>query len=233
MAKRITLKDVQHVNLEPIAFILEIDSNPDWGIDDIGCYWMLCLHLYINGGKIGFDLKKMAKICRCSSAKFNKSWEKIAHKFSDNNQSVSQKRVRKELSAARKRMQKAYTDGLKGAEKRWGSHSNPVAKRKRNENENETKTNTSNSKEKALSLSNSVRFVSALENIIRPKNQSDRTAIKNLNLWLTEKIIVEEFNQEIFSRVLDYAKEAKAGRNPFAVFFATLRREIGYTKQKF
>jgi len=36
------------------------------------------------------------------------------------------------------------------------------------------------------------------------------------------------FNNEIFGRVLDYAREASTGRNPAAVFMALIKKELGY-----
>ena len=39
------------------------------------------------------------------------------------------------------------------------------------------------------------------------------------------------FNTLIFERVLDYAKQARQGDNPAAVFMATLRDELGYKKK--
>jgi len=36
------------------------------------------------------------------------------------------------------------------------------------------------------------------------------------------------FNEEIFDRILDYAKEASGGRKPAAVFMSLLKKELGY-----
>lgn len=235
--RRITLKDVKHVDLVPIDFIAEIASHPEWTIEDIGCYCVICFHLYNSGGKKKFDVDLTARLCRISSDKFETSWKKIECKFKQSGDEFYQKRVLKELRAARQRIQNAVDAGLKGAKKRWQHYSDPnsdpngdpLAKRRRNEDEDEIKT-ISNSKERASSSSSSLRFVSELEKIINPRNQSDRTAFRNLTKWLADKILSKQFNEEIYVRVLDYAKEAKAGksRSPIAVFFSTLRRELGY-----
>ncbi len=248
MAKRITLKDVKHVDLVPVDFLTEIALNPDWNAEDIGCYFILCMHLYCQGGSLKFDCHKLAKMCRTTPKRFVKSWDKIAIKFvktcpaneSSGKKSVFEfesKRVRKELNAARKRMQTAVTSGLKGANKRWGGHSDPngvaIAKRnetKRNET-NKTKLNETNenspSSDKNLP-SFSLRFAEQLDKHIRPFSKSDKMALVNLIHWLRQQTIVGIFNQEIYEVVLGYAKEAKTGRNPMAVFFATLKRELGY-----
>jgi len=36
------------------------------------------------------------------------------------------------------------------------------------------------------------------------------------------------FKEEIFDRVLDYAREASTGRKPTAVFMALIKKELGY-----
>jgi len=49
--------------------------------------------------------------------------------------------------------------------------------------------------------------------------------------WLVEGCSGGRFTGEIFNRVLDYAKQARQGDNPAAVFMATLRDELGYVKK--
>jgi hypothetical protein len=67
-----------------------------------------------------------------------------------------------------------------------------------------------------------------LTEIIRPRNQSDRTCFANITSWLREGCTSGKFNEQIFSRVLDYAKEAAAGRNPAAVFVSLMKKELDY-----
>jgi len=38
----------------------------------------------------------------------------------------------------------------------------------------------------------------------------------------------DQFNYEIFGRVLEYAREASEGRNPAAVFMALIKKELRY-----
>jgi hypothetical protein len=37
-----------------------------------------------------------------------------------------------------------------------------------------------------------------------------------------------KFNEQIFGRAMDYAKEASLGRNPAAVFISLLKKELDY-----
>ena len=75
-------------------------------------------------------------------------------------------------------------------------------------------------------------FNKTLRSTIRPRNQSDRTAFRNIGAWLMQKINAGEFDTEIFKRVLDYADEVSKNRcrNPAAVFTSILKKELGYRK---
>ena len=168
------------------------------------------------------------------------------------------KRVTKQLRLAGRRLQDAKQKGLKGAEKRWQSHSYPIANEKRNvivnEIENKSRIRNTNSNCSLSRSSDSVRpdssisllnnpepsmttrlmaFDDTLRIVIRPRNQSDRTAFRNIGKWLALKINDGQFNVEIFKRVLEYADEAAKGksRNPAAVFTSILKRELGYKKE--
>ena len=236
MAKRITLKDVKHVDFVPGDFLAEFALNPDWNAEDIGCYFTICLHLYCQGGKLVLDIPRLAKICRIKPSRFVKVWEKIRIKFvkacsqvEKNGFEFESKRVRKELRAARSRMQKASNAGLIGATARWQPHATANTKRnetKRNKT-NKTKRNETN-EQPSSSLKNSpsfsLRFAEKLEKAINPRTESDKMALVNLIHWLRN----QQSDNRTYDKVLKYAKDAKTGRNPMAVFFATLKRELGY-----
>jgi hypothetical protein len=49
--------------------------------------------------------------------------------------------------------------------------------------------------------------------------------------WFVAGCSGGRFTGEIFDRVLDYAKQARQGNNPAAMFMATLRDELGYKKK--
>ncbi len=62
-------------------------------------------------------------------------------------------------------------------------------------------------------------------------SRSDRTCFRNVTNWLVEGCATGKFNTEIFERVLDYAKQARQGKKPAAVFMAILKEELGYEKK--
>lgn len=74
----------------------------------------------------------------------------------------------------------------------------------------------------------SLRLGSILVNILNAKSKSDRSAIKNLVNWLHLQVLAKKFNEDIFQRVADIAKESLEGRNPRAMFFSNLDEAIGY-----
>lgn len=258
--RRLTLKDVKHVDFMPSDFIQEIALHPEWTAQDIGCYFTICLYLYAQGGRIEFDFDRLAMICRLNRTEFESSWQKIKHKFNRKSTEILQKRVQKELRSALQRMQVAYIAGVKGAEKRWGGYSDPnsppngvaIAKTKRNENENYTNNNTKkglntctsigqNTKaaqkqisQKFPSHSATLRFAENLEKILPPITKSDRTAYVNMIRWLDNEIKNNHYDENVFEEIVGYAKQAKTGksRNPIAVFFDMLKREIGYGRGK-
>jgi len=78
------------------------------------------------------------------------------------------------------------------------------------------------------SSSFSLRLVSIIEHILNVRSKPDRSAIRNLGNWLILQVLAKKFDEEIYQRVVDIAKESKSGRNPRAVFFSRLDEEIGY-----
>ena len=206
--------------------------------EERGVYCTLIFYLYCNGGRCQLDHAKLGRITNCNS-NFEAVWPNISHKFKVKNEKISHKRVSKELNKSKKRMQVARKSGLKGAEKRWGSHSDPIANEsegkeievKENKNTN-TDTKASSSFSTNSLRSRGLRFYGDLVKIIRPVNQSDRTCFMNITRWLTEQCEHGKFNEQIFGRVLGYAKEAnsKSSHNPAAVFMALMKKELGYKK---
>jgi len=76
-----------------------------------------------------------------------------------------------------------------------------------------------------------LHFHDALVQIIRPRNQSDRTCFRKVANWLTRGCATGRFTHHIFGRVLDLAEEAKTGRNPAAVFMALIKKELEYRNE--
>jgi uncharacterized protein YdaU (DUF1376 family) len=242
---------IKYVQLEPAEVLLDFHTSR-MTAEQFGCYWLLILHLYCSNGKLEFDINKLGLLCNYST-EFEKVWEKIESKFQKNSGFIKQKRVSKELRAAKERRKAAVSNGLKGARARWHGHNEAngsgIAKESKRNVIEETESKSrirkdSNSPVQSLVSSNSSRhetnppslvvkmlnFNDSLRQIIRPRNQSDRTSFRNIGNWLMIKIRAGTYNEQILTRVLEYAAEAVKGRsrNPAAVFTSILKRELGY-----
>ncbi len=78
-------------------------------------------------------------------------------------------------------------------------------------------------------LSQQLRFHEQLREIIRPRSESDLTCFHRLSQWLVKEITFKRFDEHIFRRVLDIARESATGsRNPAAVFMSRLKKELNY-----
>ena len=198
------------------------------------------------------SVEKFEKIWEKLSKKFQTRNGVIKHKRVTKELARSKKlrqtKRKAGLSGAKKRWRSYDTaGGDAGANRRKG---NVIGK----ESEDTSNTNTS---EQALSSSSSLRssidagcpsrvenrrpstadsqvralrFNEALAGIIRPRTRSDRTCFRNVTNWLVEGCARGKFNDEIFGRVLDYARESCRGDNPAAVFMALLKKELEYDK---
>ncbi|MBN2592940.1 MAG: hypothetical protein JXA81_05475, partial [Sedimentisphaerales bacterium] len=110
--------------------------------------------------------------------------------------------------------------------------------RKRNEKVSKDITNTNSADYSAITSDslrnpqlNAIRFIEALSRLIPPRSRSDRTCFRNVADWLADGYSAGQFTSEIFGHVLDYAKQARHGDNPAAVFMATIKEELGYEKK--
>ncbi len=232
---------IKYVQLESEAFLTDLDyitmSHAERSV-----YCTLIFYLTSNNGKCEYKPSALSKLCHCENVEeFEEIWQGISKKFQVRSNVIKHKRVTKELRRAKQYRQAKSGAGLKGAEKRWHNHSTDVAKEtKRNVNEKEKKNNSNTySSEQSLSFSSSARphlralnFNSALINIIKPRSQSDRTCFRNITSWLMAGCATGHFNEEIFDRVLDYAREASTGRKPAAVFMALIKKKLGYRPRK-
>jgi uncharacterized protein YdaU (DUF1376 family) len=209
--------------------------------EERGLYCTLIFFLYCNDGKCSKNLKTLQGLCNCRD--FKSSWKKIKEKFLSRNNFVEHKRVNEELTRARRYSQLKRKAGLKGAQKRW--HTDSVAngtaiakERKGNVIEKERKDpSNSNTRKPFSSFTNSARsrsivFHEALRTLLKPRSQSDRTCFRNVTNWLIVEITKGKFNEDIFARVLDYARESENARNPAAMFMALLKKELNYRGKK-
>jgi uncharacterized protein YdaU (DUF1376 family) len=236
---------IKFVHLESEAFLTDLDyivmSHAERSV-----YCTLIFNLTSNNGKCEYKPLALSKLCHCENVEeFEEIWQGISKKFQTRNGVIKHKRVTKELRKAKKFIRHQRKAGLASARKRQqrlnrGSAdvTSPVqpTKTKGNVNEKEKKVNANKySSEQSLSSSNSLRalnFDSALITIIKPRSQSDRTCFRNITSWLMSSCTTGHFNEEIFDRVLDYAREASTGRKPAAVFMALITKELGYRPRK-
>ena len=248
--------NVKFIQLESDAFLTDIYFIT-FSPAERGVYCTLIFFLNSNDGKCLFEPSALSRLCNCKSPNhFEKIWQKISKKFQTRNGVIKHKRVSKELIKAKRLRQAQRRAGLKGARVTWQRHGSAISndnggatakERKGNVNEKESKDITnSNTSEHSFSVSNSVRpradsadfqiralaFNEALHRTIPPRTRSDRTCFRNVTNWLVEGCARGQFNGEIFERVLDYAKEARTGQKPAAVFMALLKKELGYARQK-
>ena len=236
---------IKFVHLESEAFLTDLDyimmSHAERSV-----YCTLIFYLTSNNGKCEYKPLALSKLCHCENVEeFEEIWRGISKKFQTRNGVIKHKRVTKELRKAKKFVRHQRKAGLASARKRQqrlnrGSAdvTSPVQpmKTKGNVNEKEKKVNTNMySSERSLSSSNSPRALSfneTLISIIKPRIQSDRTCFRNITNWLMAGCATGRFNEEIFNRVLDYAREASAGRNPADAFITLLKKELGYRPGK-
>jgi uncharacterized protein YdaU (DUF1376 family) len=233
---------IKYVQMESEAFLTDMDFVA-MTLEQRGAYLTLILYLYCNNGKCELDIPALSQLCNKSIKSFEKIWQSISKKFQTRNGVIKHKRVTKELKRAKKFRQARSRAGLKGAGERWHSHSKAITKeRKGNVIEREDKDSSySNTVDNSSSFTTTVRprpdkdshvralyFREALAGIIKPRNQSDRTCFKNITNWLMTGCATGRFNHGIFDRVLSYAKEAAACRNPAAVFVSLLKKELNY-----
>lgn len=234
---------IKYVQLESDAFLTDIDFV-QFTPAERGVYCSLILLLTSNDGKCEFDLRALSRMCNCVSVEeFEKIWQRISKKFQLRNGTIRHKRVTKELKKAKHFRQVCAEAGLKGATKRWHGHNNPngvaIAKEtKGNVKVSKDITNTNTADLSAITSDSlrgqqhsALRFNDALSRLIPPQSRSDRTCFRNVTNWLVEGCAGGRFNSEIFERVLDYAKEARQGQKPAAMFMARLKEELQYEKK--
>lgn len=230
----------KYVQLESEVLLTDLDYitmfHPERSV-----YCTLIFYLTSNNGKCEYKSSALSKLCHCESIEeFEQIWQNISKKFQTRNNVIKHKRVTKELRRAKKFIQHQRKAGLASARKRQQqlnrgstgvtSQFQPT-KTKKNVNEKEKKVNTNTfTKEQSFSSLNSLRALSfnkALISIIKPRNQSDRTCFRNITNWPVTGCATGRFNEEIFDRILGYAREAGTGRNP-AAFITLLKKELGY-----
>lgn len=79
---------------------------------------------------------------------------------------------------------------------------------------------------------NMMIFYDRLAGVFGGRTPSDSSALRNLVHWLKDCVAKGAFTSGIYQRVLDMAADSKNGnsRKPIAVFFAQVKRDLGYKK---
>jgi uncharacterized protein YdaU (DUF1376 family) len=77
---------------------------------------------------------------------------------------------------------------------------------------------------------NMVVFYDKLANIFGGRTPSDTTALRNLVRWVQDSVSGCVFTKDIYQRILDMASDSQNGnsRKPIAVFFAQVKKDLGY-----
>ena len=119
---------IKYVQLESEAFLTDLDyitmSHTERSV-----YCTLIFYLTSNNGKCEYKPSALSKLCHCENVEeFEEIWQGISKKFQVRSNVVKHKRVTKELRRVKKYRQAKSRAGLKGAEKRWHSHSTAVTK---------------------------------------------------------------------------------------------------------
>ena len=96
-----------------------------WDCDDVGAYFRLLMWSWVNG-PLPDDKEKLCKIAGKTKQKFKKNWSILSQKFSqDGTGCLINLRLERTRERQAKYLKKQAEYGKLGAEKRWGSDSNP------------------------------------------------------------------------------------------------------------
>jgi len=114
----------EYVQLEPAEVLLDFHTSR-MTTEQFGCYWLIMMHLYCQGGRLELDVKELGLLCNHSEG-FEKVWEKIESKFKKTGNRIRHKRVSRELRQAKLRRQAAVNNGLKGAQVRWQGYKRAI-----------------------------------------------------------------------------------------------------------
>jgi uncharacterized protein YdaU (DUF1376 family) len=114
---------IKYVQLESDAFLTDLDFI-QFTPAERGLYCSIIFYLNSNNGRCEFEPAALSRLANCKSVKeFEKLWQRVSKKFQCRNGLIKHKRVTKELNRAKKYRQACARAGLRGAKKRWHSHS--------------------------------------------------------------------------------------------------------------
>ncbi len=133
------MSDVKYFQLEPSAFLTDIDFQM-MDAECRGGYCSIILYLYCNHGSIELsDGKKVTLLespttilaqisgCRRTGQDWDALWAKIAHKFQTDGVLLTHKRVTEEIQKVEDYRKTKSEAGKKGMASRWGDNT-PITK---------------------------------------------------------------------------------------------------------
>ena len=109
---------IDYVQLEPKAFLADLIAMTTV---ESGAYARLILYLYNNGGSCPNSIESLKQITG-NPRNFNAIWKKIEHKFQVSAHEVTHKRVRKELTEAKRRIELKTERAKKASAARWAKN---------------------------------------------------------------------------------------------------------------
>ena len=109
---------IRYANFEPAELVFLAMAN-SWNCKEVGCYWLIICHLYINRGRLIFNKKNLRKLANCER-NFDQVWETIGGKFEVTAGYLYHKNVTEDMKRIKDMIKQKSESGRLGAAKRWG-----------------------------------------------------------------------------------------------------------------
>jgi uncharacterized protein YdaU (DUF1376 family) len=103
-------------------------DTTDLTAEEHGAYMLLLMALWRQDGRLENSPHRLARTAKVPADRWPDVWAAIERFFDVNPQAITQGRLIKELDKARVRKAVATENGVKGAAKRWGGHSEAIAR---------------------------------------------------------------------------------------------------------
>lgn len=107
----------KYVQLESEAFLTNLDFIA-MALEELGAYFTLILYLYCNNGKCRLDISVLGQFCNKNHKAFEKIWQNISKKLQTRSGAIKHKHVTKELTRAKKFIQRQRKAELASAKKK-------------------------------------------------------------------------------------------------------------------
>lgn len=88
-------------------------------LEEHGAYRLLLDHLWLSGGSIQFDDKRLSRRLGVTPARFRKIWSEIGEFFQLEDEQITHKRISSELKKAQEKVEKRTEVARRAAAKRW------------------------------------------------------------------------------------------------------------------